>query len=116
MMVRGVWGGRWRWERGDVAQADHGRDSHGAGDDGGMAGAAADIGGKAADVNFVEGGGLGRQQVVGDDDDVALEMKQAFLLLADEAVENSPLDILDIFDGSEERRVGKDDGARGVGG
>ena len=61
---------------GDVAESDDGGDSHGAGDDGGVAGAAAGVGGETLDVDAVQGSGLAGQQVVGDDHHVAVEMRE----------------------------------------
>ena len=53
----------------DVVQPDHGRDAHGAGQDGGVRGRAAHVHGHGQDVALAEAHGrLGRQQVVGHQD------------------------------------------------
>jgi hypothetical protein len=51
-----------------VLQAEHGRDRHAAGEDGGVRRGAADIGDEGGEAVFLEGDGVGRRQVVGDDD------------------------------------------------
>ena len=51
-----------------VVQADHRRDLEAAGDDRGVAGGPADVGDEAGDVVVAEADGVGRRQVVGDDD------------------------------------------------
>ncbi len=74
---------------GDVAQPDHGRDAHGAGDDGGVAGPPADVGGKTLHVLAVQGGGLAGQQIVGDHHHVLREMGQILVLLADQVLQQA---------------------------
>ena len=56
--------------RGDISQPDDRRDAHGAGDDGGMAGAAADVGGEAFHVARSSAAVWHGKQIVGDDHDV----------------------------------------------
>ncbi len=68
---------------GDIAEADDGWNPPGPGDDGGMAGPAAQIGGDGKDlVGVFEFGGLGGGQVVGDDDDGVLHPLDALTFLA----------------------------------
>ena len=52
-----------------VAHADDGGDAHGAGEDGGVAGAGAARGDEAQDLGLVKLNGLGRGQIVGREDD-----------------------------------------------
>ena len=72
---------------GDVPKPDDGGDAHRAGDDRGVAGAPADVGGEALHVRAIERRGLAGQQVVGDDDHVLREVRQVFVLLADQVAQ-----------------------------
>src|SRR5207253_5137438 len=52
------------------------------------------------------GGGLRGEQVVGDEHHIVGQVMQALFFFADEAVENSPLDVVDVFDALGEIAVG----------
>ncbi len=83
---------------GDVAQADDRGDAHGAGDDGGVAGAAAGVGGEPLTCMPVQRRGLAGKQIVGDDDDVAAEMRKVQVLLADQPMQQLPFDVVNVLD------------------
>jgi hypothetical protein len=55
-------------QRAAVLQAEHRRDRHRAGQDGRVRGGAADVGDEGGEAVFLEGDGVGRREVVGDDD------------------------------------------------
>ena len=65
--------------RSDISEPDDRGNSHCPRDDGGVAGASAGIGGKAADELTVERRGLRGEQVVGDNRHLAGQVEQVFL-------------------------------------
>ncbi len=91
---------------GDVSQPDDGGDTHGASDDGGVTGSPADVGGEALHVGAVQGRGLRGEQVVGDDHDVAAQVREVVMFLPDQVVEQAALDVVDVLDALGEVAVG----------
>ena len=83
---------------GEIPHAHYRGNAHRAGNDRGVAGAPADIGGKPLHMRAVQGGGLRRQQIVGDHHHVAGEMGQVFVLLPDQIFQDSAFDVVNIFD------------------
>ena len=78
---------------GEIAQSDDRRDAHGAGDDRGVAGAAADVGREPDHVLAVQGRRLAGQQVVGDHDHVLRKVREVLSLPADEGPQQPLLDV-----------------------
>ena len=85
--------------------ADDGGDLQGLGDDGGVAGAAAEIGREAEDAAAVEAGGLRGREVAGDDDGVGRRGGEAVLALTDELGHNAVGEVFDVVDFGREHRV-----------
>ena len=93
--------------RGDIAQPDDGRNAHGAGDDRRVAGPPAGIGGKTLDVLAIQRRRLARQQIVGDDHDIAGQMQQDPAAAAPiRRSQHLPLDIVNILHALGEIPVG----------
>ena len=107
-----------------VLQADHRRDAQRPRHDGGVRGLAADIGGKAEHVALVQLRGVGRRQVVADDDARLLEVAQVDLLVqAEQIVQHARGDVAHVggafaqvivLDGRQRGGVALGDGVEGV--
>jgi hypothetical protein len=80
---------------GDVLEADHRRQLVGAGDDRGVRGLAAGVGDEAGHRVLVELGGVGRRQVVGDDDRVGRRLERPGVL-AQEVAQDALTDEVDV--------------------
>ncbi len=92
---------------GEVLAPDDGGDSQGACDDGGVAGAPAQVGGKADDARAIKAGGLRRREVAGEDDGVGRGLDEAGLLRAQQVVEHAGRQVVDVVGLGLEGRIAR---------
>src|SRR6185312_3853853 len=81
---------------GQIAKADYRRNAHCTGNDRGVARSPTHVCRKTPNVIAVERRRLRGEQVVGNHDHIAGQVKQVFVLLADQGAENPPLDVVDV--------------------
>src|SRR5207237_591067 len=90
----------------DAAQSGHGGDAQGAGEDGGVAGGGAGLGEDAGDPAALDEGGLGGQDLRGDEDDRLLEVEGGLVDLAGELDQDAADDVAQVGEALLEVGVG----------
>ena len=79
-----------------ILQRHDGRNAQGTGDDGGVAGPPAGVGGHAPDVVPVEAGRLRGAQLPRDDDDLFPQVEDVLPLGSEQVPQQTPLDVVDV--------------------
>ena len=80
----------------DIARADDSRQAHDTGNDGGMAGAAAQLGHKALYIVHIHRGGIGRGQIVGKYHDFLIQIIQRDAHIAHNIVQDTAAYVLNV--------------------